>query len=147
MDKYEFRTIGLSGLLLAVFFFAILYNSYGRKINMPTCIPADRTFQRTEVKKIDDHLYEFDIVARMWSYGLYEFVIPPGSTVDFYLTSSDVVHGFEINEKGVNMMAIPGVVNKISATFENPGVYPIVCNEFCGVGHQTMTGRIVVKQD
>jgi cytochrome c oxidase subunit 2 len=147
MDKYELKTIGLSGILLAVFFFAVLYNSFGRKINMPTCIPFDKTFQRSEVRKIDEHLYAVYIVARMWSYGQDDLVIPPGSTVDFYLTSLDVVHGFHINEKGVNMMAVPGSVNKITARFEEPGEYRFVCNEFCGIGHQNMMGKIIVKQD
>jgi cytochrome c oxidase subunit 2 len=145
MDKYELRAMGLSGGLLAIFFFAILYSSFGRKINMPTCIPYNKTFQRSGIKKIDDKLYEVRIVARMWSFESDEIIIPSGSTVDFYLTSADVVHGFHINEKGVNMMALPGVINRITARFEEPGVYRFLCNEFCGIGHQNMMGKIIVQ--
>lgn len=145
MDKYELRAMGLTGALLGIFFFAVLYNSFGRKINMPTCIPFDKTFQKSEVKQIDDKFYEVYIVARMWSFESDEITIPSGSTVDFYLTSRDVVHGFHINEKAVNMMAIPGVVNKITAKFEKPGVYRFLCNEFCGIGHQNMMGKIIVQ--
>jgi len=136
MDKYELRTIILSGILLSVFFFAILYSSHSRNIDMPTCIPFEKTFEKSEVKKIDDDLYEVYLVAKMWTYDPEEIEIPVGSTVDFYLTSKDVVHGFHINDKGVNMMAVPGTINKITTKFEEAGTYRCVCNEFCGVGHQ-----------
>lgn len=145
MDKYEIRAIVLSGGLLSFFFFAVLYNSYSRKIDMPTCIPFDKTFEKSEVKEIDKGLYEIYLVARMWTFDPEEIEIPAGSTVDFYLTSIDVVHGFHINEKGVNMMAVPGSINKITTRFEEPGIYRFVCNEFCGTGHQNMAGTIIVK--
>jgi len=145
IDKYELRAIILSGALLSVFFFAVLYNSYSRKIDMPTCIPFDKTFEKSQVKKIDDDLYEVYLVAGMWAFDPEEIEIPAGSTVDFYLTSKDVVHGFHINEKGVNMMAIPGTINKITTKFEDAGTYRFVCNEFCGVGHQNMMGKVIVK--
>lgn len=145
MDKYELRAIFLSGSLLSVFFFAVLYNSYNRKIDMPTCIPFDKTFEKSEVKKIDDQLYEVYLVARMWTFDPEEIEITAGSTVDFYLTSADVVHGFHINEKGVNLMAVPGTINKITTKFEKSGTYRFVCNEFCGNGHQNMMGKIIVK--
>ncbi len=145
MDKYELRAILFSGGLLSVFFFAVLYNAYSRKIDMPTCIPFDKTFEKSEVKEIDKGLYEVYIVARMWSFDPEQIEITVGSTVDFYLTSKDVVHGFHINEKGVNMMAVPGSINKITARFNEAGVYRFVCNEFCGTGHQNMAGSIIVK--
>ena len=137
--------IVLSGGLLAVFLFAVLYNSYSRKIDMPTCIPFDKTFEKSEIKEIDKGLYEVYLVAHMWTYDPVDIEIPAGSTVDFYLTSTDVVHGFHINEKGVNMMAIPGSINKITTRFKEPGTYRFVCNEFCGSGHQNMAGTITVK--
>jgi cytochrome c oxidase subunit 2 len=145
MDKYELRAIALSGGLLAVFFFAVLYNSYSRNLDMPTCLPFEKTFEKSEVNKIDDNLYEVYIVAHMWAFDPEEIEIPAGSTVDFYLTAKDVVHGFHINEKGVNMMAVPGTINKITTRFDSPGVYRFVCNEFCGQGHQNMMGKIIVR--
>jgi cytochrome c oxidase subunit II len=65
--------------------------------------------------------------------------------VKFYVTSSDVVHGFEIAQTDVNIMAIPGWVNSASHRFTKPGTYLLVCNEYCGIGHQNMYGTIEVK--
>ena len=71
--------------------------------------------------------------------------IPVGSEVDFYLSSKDVVHGFNIAEKNINMMAIYGNINKTTVTFDEPGVYEIVCHEYCGVGHQNMKAQVIVN--
>ena len=61
------------------------------------------------------------------------------------MTSPDVIHGFAITQTAVNMMAIPGLVNMMSHTFRTPGTYFLVCNEYCGIGHQDMAGKIVVQ--
>jgi len=55
-----------------------------------------------------------------------------------------VVHGFHIERKAVNLMAVPGAVNKVTVKFTDAGVYRIVCHEYCGVGHQNMMGLVNV---
>ena len=71
--------------------------------------------------------------------------MPVGSRVTFYVTSSDVEHGFSIPETGVNAMVTPGWVSSVSHTFDKPGTYLLVCNEYCGAGHQLMASKIEVK--
>jgi cytochrome c oxidase subunit 2 len=34
----------------------------------------------------------------------------------------------------------------VDYTFKSPGIYQVVCFEFCGVGHHTMLARIEVTQ-
>ena len=80
----------------------------------------------------------------MWQFEPAQINIPAGSEVDFFLTSHDVVHGFNISEKNVNLMAIYGSINKTTVKFDKPGVYKITCHEYCGVGHQAMQGEVVV---
>ena len=41
-------------------------------------------------------------------------------------------------------MAVPGGVSKTSITFEEAGVYKILCHEYCGAGHQFMMGKITI---
>lgn len=144
MNKVELRIIMLVGVLLATFFFAVLYNIFSRDIEMPVCIPYSSAFTRPGIRKLDKKTYEVYIVARMWEFDAAKIVVDQGSTVDFYLTSKDVVHGFNIERKAVNLMAVPGAVNKTSITFNDPGTYRIVCHEYCGVGHQGMMGKVIV---
>ncbi len=80
----------------------------------------------------------------MWQFEPSDIKVPAGSEVDIYLSSKDVVHGFNIAEKNVNMMAVYGSINKTTVKFDKPGVYTITCHEYCGAGHQFMEGRIVV---
>jgi cytochrome c oxidase subunit 2 len=81
----------------------------------------------------------------MWQFQPSEIYIPKGSEVDFFLTSKDVVHGFNIAEKNVNMMAVYGNINKTTVKFDKPGVYYITCHEYCGVGHQNMQAQVIVN--
>jgi cytochrome c oxidase subunit 2 len=31
-------------------------------------------------------------------------------------------------------------------TFDEPGTYHVICNEFCGRGHNTMHGEFLVEE-
>jgi cytochrome c oxidase subunit 2 len=84
-------------------------------------------------------------VAHIFSFDPQHIVVPRGAKVTFYVTSTDVVHGFSIPETGVNTMVEPGWVSTVSHVFAKPGTYLLVCNEYCGSAHQTMAGSVEVK--
>lgn len=145
IDKAEKHVIMITGILLGVFVFSILYAQAKYKTDVPECLPFDKAYTQPKVNKIDDKTYQVFAVAQMWSFEPSEIYIPVGSEVDFYLSSKDVVHGFNISEKNVNMMAIYGNINKTTVKFDEPGVYEIVCHEYCGVGHQNMKAQVIVN--
>ena len=145
MDKHEARIIAIAGSILSIFLFAILYNAFSRKIDVPACVPFNTTFENPQLKKVENGTYELYMVAHMWAFTPDEIEIPKGATVDLYLSSKDVVHGFNIMEKDVNLMAVPGAINKTTLHFDKAGIYNIVCHEYCGAGHQNMLGKIIVK--
>ncbi|MBK5442302.1 cytochrome c oxidase subunit II [Peribacillus sp. TH24] len=88
--------------------------------------------------------YELVFVASAFSYSPAKVEIPKGSTVKVIATSKDVIHGFEIAGTNVNMMLEPGFVSEYTTRFNNEGENLIICNEYCGVGHQMMSSRIEV---
>ena len=145
IDKAEKHVIMITGILLGVFVFSILYAQAKYKTDVPECLPFDKAYTQPKVNKIDEKTYQVFAVAQMWSFEPSEIYIPVGSEVDFYLSSKDVVHGFNISEKNVNMMAIYGNINKTTVKFDEPGVYEIVCHEYCGVGHQNMKAQVIVN--
>lgn len=98
-----------------------------------------------QVKQIGEREYEVSIVSYIFGYKPEKLEIPAGSTVHFTVTSSDVVHGFAIPGTNVNIMAVPGEVNHFTQTFKNPGKYLILCNEYCGAGHEYMQTTLIVK--
>ena len=58
--------------------------------------------------------------------------------------------GFKLAGTNVNVMALPGQVATLSATFDTPGDYNYICHEYCGyvsgapIGHHTMYGVLTV---
>lgn len=145
MDRYENIAIRAALALIGVFFVAIVGLAILRGIDVPTCITDFPPFKEGKVVKLSDKEYQVQILARMWIFEPNRIEIPAGSKIIIYTTSADVQHGFEIEGKAVNLMAIPGAVNKAEVVFNKPGTYRFVCHEFCGIGHQAMYGEIIVK--
>ncbi|HTX57215.1 MAG TPA: cytochrome c oxidase subunit II [Candidatus Acidoferrales bacterium] len=111
----------------------------------PTKVASTPPFDHPGLRRLPDGSYEAYYVAQVFQFTPSTLTIPAGSKVTFYVTSPDVVHGFEIAKTDVNMMAVPGWVNNATHTFDKPGTYLLVCNEYCGIGHQNMYGTIEVK--
>lgn len=145
IDKAEQKVVIITGLLMSLFVFSMLYAKGKYKSDVPECLPFDKAYTTPKVNKIDEKTYQVFAVAQMWSFEPSVIYIPVGSEVDFFLSSKDVVHGFNIAEKNVNMMAIYGNINKTTVKFDKPGVFDIVCHEYCGTGHQNMKGQVIVN--
>lgn len=75
-----------------------------------------------------------------------EIHVPAGKPVMFRLTSTDVTHGFLIVGTNGNTMLVPGYVSQFTTVFPKPGEYLIVCNEYCGLGHHLMSGKLIVDE-
>jgi cytochrome c oxidase subunit II len=144
MDKSEKRVILITGAVLALFIFSILY-ARGKNNDLPECLPFDKAYLEPKITQLDEKTYQVFAVAQMWQFQPAEIYIPAGSEVDFFVTSKDVVHGFNIYEKNVNMTAIYGNINKSTVKFDKPGIYKITCHEYCGVGHQAMQAQVIVN--
>lgn len=84
------------------------------------------------------------IMARMWSFTP-QLILKRGQTYTIWLSSRDALHGFSIAGQNLNVMAVPGHAYGVRLTPTKAGEYLVVCNEYCGVGHQAMTGKIVVE--
>ena len=67
-----------------------------------------------------------------------------GAEYTLHLSSVDVNHGFNLYPFNVNFQVVPGYDYALKVTPTEAGEYRIVCNEFCGVGHHLMVGRIEV---
>ena len=145
MDKFESRVLIGTGAFLVVLIFALLLSLRSGAGEIPDCIPFDEGYLEPRVVEIDDSTFQVFMLAQMWSFDPNEIYLPVGAEVDFYLTSKDVVHGFHINDVAANLMAVYGSVSKITVKFNKPGIYPIVCHEYCGSGHQQMRGEVIVN--
>ena len=117
----------------------------GMKQIDPMKVASTPPFDHPGLRRLADGKYEAYYVAQVFSFTPAAMTVPLGSTVTFYVTSPDVVHGFFIAGTDVNMMVIPGWVNTETHTFKKRGTYLLLCHEYCGLGHQNMFAKIEVQ--
>ncbi|HUY40896.1 MAG TPA: cytochrome c oxidase subunit II [Candidatus Dormibacteraeota bacterium] len=112
----------------------------------PRAVARTPPFDKPGLRRLPDGSYEAYYVARVFSFDPSVLTIPVGAKVTFYVTSTDVVHGFFVPGTDINMMVIPGWVNTETHVFRRPGEYLLICHEYCGIGHQNMFGKIEVAK-
>ena len=76
-----------------------------------------------------------------------EIHIPVGENVVFNLRTNNVIHSFWVPRLSGKMDLMPGHVNKLSITAQEPGVYYGECAEFCGSQHAWMRFTVVVHPE
>jgi cytochrome c oxidase subunit 2 len=132
---------------------ALVVTAFGANIHLPstvgrvdpTRVTETAPFDKLGLTELAPGQYEVRMVAQIWSFTPQEIRVPVGSTVHFWATSKDVVHGFFIPHAHVNVMLLPGQVAHVETRFDKPGEYPIICHEYCGISHHTMAGRVIVE--
>ncbi|PJA42803.1 MAG: cytochrome C oxidase subunit II, partial [Lysobacterales bacterium CG_4_9_14_3_um_filter_62_6] len=84
------------------------------------------------------------LIARLWNFSpILEF--EKGQTYRLHMTSMDYNHGFSLQPANINIQIVPGYEHVVTITPNQSGTFSVVCNEYCGIGHHTMVGRIYVK--
>ncbi len=155
IHRYEKVWFALALVLIVTFIGTIAYGAVGAGVEMVaddggTIDPNNlegTEFEDPGVRQVGEDEYEVYVLSQQFLFrpGTTEPIrVPAGSTVTFYITSDDVMHGFGVAGTNLNVMVIPGQVAQVTVEFEEPGEYGIVCNEYCGSGHHSMEGKIVV---
>ncbi len=83
------------------------------------------------------------LMGQMWQWTPV-LQLEEGAQYTLHLSSVDVNHGFNLYPFNVNFQVVPGYDYGLRITPTEAGDFRIVCNEFCGVGHHLMVGKIVV---
>jgi cytochrome c oxidase subunit II len=65
-------------------------------------------------------------------------------TYRLHLSALDLQHGFSLQPININVQVHPGYEHVLTVTPDQAGEFSIVCNEYCGLGHHTMLGKIFV---
>jgi len=86
------------------------------------------------------------LLGRMWSWTPI-LKLRKGATYTLHLSSLDVNHGFNLHPFNVNFQVVPGYDYGLRVTPTEAGDFRIVCNEFCGIGHHLMLGRVIVVDE
>lgn len=84
------------------------------------------------------------VVARRFTYTPNRIALAKGVPVVFELTTLDVVMGFSLPDFGVRADILPGRTTRLPFTPDKAGTFTFLCDIFCGSGHETMNGTLVV---
>ncbi|RLM63107.1 cytochrome C oxidase subunit II [Halorubrum sp. Atlit-8R] len=156
IHAYEKIWLAASVLLILFLLGSVTYGAVGPGVAMvsdtePTidagALDEDERFSEPRVERVGENEYAAYVVARQFGFQPDPIVVPANSTVTFYITSADVIHGFEVAGTNANTMVVPGEVSEITVRVEEPQEYGLLCNEYCGAGHHVMEGKVnVVSQ-
>jgi cytochrome c oxidase subunit 2 len=153
VDRSERVWMWAATAMLALFTGAIVATAVGGAVHPPShteVVDPDTLGVRGEFARpgvTTSPTGEVTVAVRAELYVFQPSVIrvPAGVPVTFRVTSPDVLHGFQIAGTNVNLTVAPGYVSQTTATFDTPGDYLIVCNEYCGLGHHDMQAKLIVE--
>ena len=80
----------------------------------------------------------FEMTTKQWEFEPNQIIVEQGQTVVIKLQSTDVPHGFAINEYNIYTFVPAGQTVDISFVATETGVFEIFCNIFCGEGHSCL---------
>lgn len=154
-QKWITLSLAAIGLLVAI----ITLDAFFHGINPPSKVETiDSARLHLSEEFAEDKLgvsvnEKGDVIVRMVA-GRYSFFpkhieVPAETKITFRWVSMDVLHGVHIPMTNMSTMIVPGYVAEITTIFPKPGDYPLLCNEYCGLGHNHMWSNIAViaKED
>ncbi len=88
---------------------------------------------------------EFNMTAKRFEFIPNTITVNRGDEVVLRITSTDVEHGFSLATYDIIETLPPGETRTIRFTADQAGEFNFFCSVFCGSGHQSMRGKLVVS--
>ena len=86
------------------------------------------------------------MLGRLWQwYPILE--LKKDQSYRLHLSSVDWQHGFSLQPVNINLQIVPGYEMVVTLTPDQAGDFAVVCNEYCGIGHHSMLGKIIVTEN
>lgn len=159
IDQLERKWITISMLVIGLFVGIITIDAFFHGVNPPSKVETiDSASLHLNKEFAEDNLgvqvdaqgaITIRMVAGRYSFFPKHIAVPAETKLIFRWVSMDVLHGVHIPMTNMSTMIVPGYVAEITTTFPKPGEYPVLCNEYCGLGHNHMWSNIsvIAKED
>lgn len=153
IDLYERIWMWAGAAIIAMFLGVMIVPSFVMAINPPShvetvdpaALASHPEFASGAITTREDGSVVVSVVASTFAYGPDPIEVPVNRPITFRLTSADVLHGFQVVGTNANAMAVPGYVSQFTYTFPRAGEYLVTCNEYCGLYHHAMVGKLIVR--
>ncbi len=156
VHAYEKLWLALAIVLILLLIGSVTYGAVGPGIAMvadsqdpvdPQALDEDDRFAEPRVEQVGEDEYAAYVEAYQFGFDPDPIVVPEHSTGTFYVTSPDVIHGFQVVGTNANTMVVPGEVAEITVEVTEPKEYGVICNEYCGSAHHAMEGTFEVVSE
>lgn len=154
IDRLEKKWAGIALGIAGLFVSVILASAFFHGIHAPSNVETiDSTKLHLSQEFAEDKLgvqrnADGSVTVRMVAgrYGFYpkNITLPAETELTFRWVSLDVIHGVHIPMTNMSTMIVPGYVAQVKTILHHAGDYPLLCNEYCGMGHAHMWSNIKV---
>ena len=161
--RWAVLSVGIAVVMAAM----VVYTAVAMSVHPPSNVETiDSTRLHLTDEFAEDNLgvktgKDGSVVARvvMARYSVHppEITLPAGKPIMLRAASADVLHGLHVPGTNIGVQVVPGYVSQVTTTIHFPSVVeigskqpdgsvlvPIFCDEYCGMGHQSMFGRVRV---
>jgi len=154
IDKLEKKWATISLLIAGLFVSVILGSAFFHGTHAPSNVETiDSAKLHLSEEFAEDKLGatqnpDGSLTVRMVAgrYGFFPktLTLPAETNITFRWVSLDVIHGVHIPMTNMSTMIVPGYVAQVKTLLHQTGEYPLLCNEYCGMGHAHMWSNIKV---
>lgn len=148
--KWAGIALGIAGLFVVVILASALFHGIHAPSNVET-IDSARLHLSEEfaednlgVQTNADGSVTVRLVAGRYGFYPKNVVLPAETNIKFRWVSLDVIHGVHIPMTNMSTMIVPGYVAQVQTVLHHTGEYPLLCNEYCGMGHAHMWSNLKV---
>ena len=89
---------------------------------------------------------EVYILARNYDFGKFTLELEKDKSYRLKVASKEVKHSIFVRELNLWSRINTGEISTIEFRPEKAGTFDVVCGEFCGTGHSSMVGRLIVTE-
>jgi cytochrome c oxidase subunit 2 len=109
---------------------------------LPACSQGEDQASSTAIDPSDPVV---SITAHQFSYSPDTVTLKEGVAVTLDLVSEDVHHGFNLPDFNIRADVLPGMHTQLRLVPDKKGTFVFLCDYYCGAGHETMNGMLVVE--
>ena len=86
------------------------------------------------------------VTARRFTYDPPEITVKKGEPVILEFRTADVFMGFNLPDFKTRADIVPGKTTRLRLVPDKTGSFVFLCDVFCGIGHEEMSGKLSVVE-
>jgi cytochrome c oxidase subunit II len=110
------------------------------------CAVAGPLYLVSKASRAQEQVLRIEMLSGKFAFVPNQFGVKKGQRVTVILTSPDFTHGFSIPDFDVRADGVPGKPVEVTFVAHKAGKFVFLCDNFCGEGHEHMSGFVTVTE-